>query len=519
MSRLTARSGPVALAATYGPALLMGVLATLVSLRTPLWRDEIATLSFAELPLADLLRGVSHVDGVMLPHYLISHLTQVVATGAFSLRLPSILAITIATAATAAIVCRWWGAGAGAVAGLTLALNPLAIQQGATARPYALAICFVALAALALCQALWPSQGASGWRARAPWFGYAVCLALAGLMHLFALFCVPAFLILAAVARRLGPWLLATAVGGVVVLPLTLFAFGQRNQVDWIQQPNLRSGLGALASLVTYRGDSAFGPLEAGVLGLLALVAVAAVLLVLRLPRAERLQEGGRVAFALVSFAGPWLLLLAISVVWTPYLRTTYLTPSLVGLGVLLGAVVGLGAGWATGTQPRGRRWRTAAVAAVVVAPLLLSSGMALNVVTRPWYIDDLPGLGRALTTAARPGDVLAVVQLHNEVGVASGLARVLGDDGYTAELQGQLVTGEQPRLGLRRIVSLDPVRTEPIDRVPATGAVWVVYTRGAISAEEFGKTARESLGCTASDLADVGSFGILRLANASCSR
>ena len=144
---------------------------------------------------------------------------------------------------------------------------------------------------------------------------------------------------------------------------------------------------------------------------------------------------------------------------------------------------------------------------------------MSLSVVTRPWYIDDFPGLGKALAGTARPGDVLAVVQLHNEVGVASGLARIIGDDGYTAELQGQLVTGGQPRLGLRRIVSLDPVRTEPIDGVPPTGAVWVVYTRGAISAEEFDQTSRAALGCTASDLADVGAFGILRLASGGCVR
>lgn len=496
----------------------MGVLATLVSLRTPLWRDEIATLSFAELPLADLIRGVSHVDGVMLPYYLISHLTQVVVPGAFSLRLPSVIAITTATAATAALVGRWWGPAAAAAAGLALALNPLAIQQGATARPYALAICFVALAALALAQALSPRAETSGWSSRAPWIGYAACLALAGLMHLFTLLCVPAFLILAAVARRLGPWLVATAVGGVAVLPLMLFAFGQRGQVDWIQQPTLRSGLGALASLVTFRGDSAFGPLEAGVLGLIAVLSMAAILLVLHLPKADRVREGGRVAFALASLGGPWLLLLAISVAWTPYLRTTYLTPSLVGFCVLVGAVAGLGASWASGSE-RNRRLRGAAVVALVLAPVALAAGMSLNVVTRAWYIDDLPGLGAALTGAARPGDVLAVVQLNNEVGVASGVARVIGDSGYTADLQAQLVAGEQPRLGLRRIIALEPVRTEPIDRVPATGEVWVVYTRGAISAEEFSKASQSSLGCTAVDLADVGSFGILRLANGGCTR
>jgi hypothetical protein len=360
--------------------------------------------------------------------------------------------------------------------------------------------------------------GVVGWRAHTPLFGYAACLALAGLMHLFALLCIPAFLILAAVAHRLGRCMLATGVGGALVLPLALFSFGQRNQVDWIQQPTLRSGLGALASLLTYRGDSAFGPLEAGVLVLVAVIAVAAVFLILRQPSADRLREAGRVGFALASFGGPWLVLFAISLTWTPYLRTTYLTPSLVGLGVLLGAVAGLGREWAADPGRRGR-WRVTAVVALVLAPLAISAAMSLNVVSRPWYIDDFPGLGRALTGAARPGDVLAVVQLHNEVGVASGLARVLGDDAYTAELQRQLVTGEQPQLGLRRIVSVDPVRTEPIDRVPPTGAVWVVYTRGAISAEEFDQASPASMGCSASDLVDTGSFGILRLARADCAR
>jgi mannosyltransferase len=483
-----------------------------------LWRDEIATLSFAELPLSDLGRAVTHVDGVMLPYYFIAHVTQVVMPGPLGLRLPSILGVTIAAAATAAIAGRSWGTWAAAVAGLALAVNPLAIQQGATARPYALATCFVALAGLALVQALWPSQGDGSRRRRGgPWVGYAACVALAGLMHLFALFCVPAFLLLALAARKLRPWLIATAAGGAVVLPLMLFAFAQRGQVDWIQRPTLRSGLGALATLLTFRGDANVGPLEALALVLAGLVAVAAVLLVRQFPAQERRTDAGVVGFALVGFAGPWLLLFGISLVWTPYLRNTYLTPSLVGFGVLLGAVSGLGGRWLARTG-RARGLWTGAVAAIVVAPLALSAVMSVNVVARPWYVDDFPGLGRALTAAAGPGDLVVVVQLHNEVGVASGLARVLGDDAETAALQRQLVTGDQPRLGLRRIVSLEPARTERIDRVPANGTVWVVYTRGAVTPEEF-TTEAASLGCGGSVLTDTGAFGILRLASATCTR
>jgi len=517
--RLTARSGPVALAATYGPALLMGVLATVVSLRTPLWRDEIATLSFAELPFADLMQAITHVDAVMLPYYVVAHLTQVVMPGPLGLRLPSILGVMIATAATAALAGRWWGPWAAGAGGLALAVNPLLITQGSTARPYALATCFVALAGLALAQALWPRNRPEGDTRTvvAPWVGYAVCVALAGLMHLFSLFCLPALLLLAIVARRTLRWLIATGLGVAVVLPLVVFAFGQRGQVDWIQRPTLRSGFGALATLLTFRGDANVGPTQWLALALAALAAVAGIAAVVLLPRSERLVEAGRVGFALLAFFGPWLMLFAISLVWTPYLRNTYLTPSLVGFGVLMGAIAGLGGRWVAGAG-RGGGWRRFAVASVVVAPLVLSAAMSVNVVVRPWYVDDIPGLGRAITAAAQPGDVIAVVQLHNEVGVASGLARVLGDVGYTTELQSQLVTGGQPALGLRRIVSLEPVRTEPIDRVPPTGAVWVVYTRGAISADDFSKGAA-SIGCRSSDLVDVGSYGILRLASASCTR
>ncbi|HEY3408002.1 MAG TPA: glycosyltransferase family 39 protein [Propionicimonas sp.] len=519
MVRLNARSGPVVLAATSGPALLVGILATVVSLRTPLWRDEIATLSFAELPFADLMQAITHVDSVLLPYYIVAHVTQVVMPGPLGLRLPSILGVMIATAATSAIAGRWWGSWAAGAAGLALAVNPLLITQGSTARPYALAICFVALAGLALAQALWPRSRPDGDTRTvvAPWVGYAVCIALAGLMHLFSLFCLPAFLLLALVARKPVRWLIATGLGVAVVLPLVLFAFGQRGQVDWIQRPTLRSGLGALATLLTFRGDANVGPTEALALALAALSAAAGIAGVWLLPRSQRLLEAGRVGFALVAFFGPWLMLFAISLVWTPYLRNTYLTPSLVGFGVLMGAVAGLGARWIAGAG-RGGRWRTVAVASVVAAPLVLSAAMSVNVVVRPWYVDDIPGLGRALTAVARPGDVVAVVQLHNEVGVASGLARVLGDSSYTTELQQQLVTGAQPALGLRRIVSLAPVRTEPIDRVPPTGAVWVVYTRGAISAEDF-STGAATIGCASSDLVDVGSYGILRLASANCTR
>ncbi len=499
------------------PSLVMAVLGALVAVRSPLWRDEIASLSFAELPLPDLFTAVTHVDGVMLPYYLVASLAQLLPPE-WAIRVPSVVAMTVAVGATAALARRWWGPVAAVVAGFAIALNPLAIQQAATARPYALATCFVALAALALDAAAGRRDVPDGGRGRPvlAWAAYAACLALAGLMHLFAILAVPAFLVLALVARRLLAWALATAAGLVAVVPLMLFAYGQRGQVDWISRPTLRSGIGALASVLTFRSDSAFGPYEALALGLVTVAAVLALVLAWRRPSGGRVRDLGRVGCALAAFGGPWLVLFAVSLAWTPFLRTTYLTPALVGLGLLLGGAAGLGTSWALAGR---RSWRLPVVAAIVAAPICASAVMAAAVVTRPWYVDDFPGLRRALGETLRTGDTLVVVQPHNEVGTASGVARASGDREWTAELQAQLVPGEQPRVGARRVDGVDPLRTTPLAAPPATGTVWVVYTRGAINAQDFGPVASGLLGCRGSTLTDVGAFGILRLADAGCVR
>ena len=169
---------------------------------------------------------------------------------------------------------------------------------------------------------------------------------------------------------------------------------------------------------------------------------------------------------------------------------------------------------WPSGGLPR---LGAILLSVVLVMPFFVGGYATAHVVSRRWYIDDYPVLGAALIENVEPGDSLAVVQLYNEVGVAGGVARAVSDGDYVAELQQQLVEGDQPEYGLRQVLTTQPFRT-----VPSAGAVhgrrvWMVYTRGAVEDEELADVFWRAFDCAAAEPQMVGSYGILRLAAAPC--
>lgn len=504
-----ARGCGAAALAVVGPGALALLLAGWVALRTPLWRDEIATLSFAQLSLPDLDRALAHVDAVFRPYYSLGHLVQLALPGPIGLRLPSVVGVVVAVLATSLLARRWWGTTSAVVAGLALALNPQVVQLGATARPYALAIAATALAGLSLDVAI--ERAARGRAAVWPFLGYAAALATAGWLHLFALLALPAFAVMALRRGRDGSFVLSTVAALAVVAPHALAAASQRGQVSWIPAPTPRSAAGSLASLTTARGDGWFGAPE--LLGAaLALTTAGVAVVLLRRRTGERADQLRRLGAAAALTAAPWGALLAVSVIATPYLRTPYLAPSTVGLALLLGALVGV-------ARHAGSDRRAPAasrlVAGLAVAQLAFSAVMTTTVLAMPWRVDDYPALATAIEDEVRPGDTLVVVQLYQEVGVASGLARAIDDDGYVELLQERLAAGTQPEIDVRVAAATDPIRTTAAAGTGGSGSWWVVWTRNAVTDDDLA-VLEPQIGCRPRT-ADVESYGILRLARLVC--
>ncbi|MGW7286281.1 glycosyltransferase family 39 protein [Streptomyces sp. NPDC054847] len=207
--------------------------------RPLLWGDELTSWDVASRSAAQLLGTVQRVDAVLAAYYLLLHAWMgVFGDSAMALRLPSALAMAGAAACVALIGQRLFGRRAGLAAGLLFALIPAVSRYGQEARPYAMVVCAVALATLLLLRAL--DRPGSRWR----WAGYALSLAVVGLLHLVALTVVVGHL--AAVATRacgkrrtLLRFAVAVLAATACATPVLLMGRAQSGrQISWIPKPD-----------------------------------------------------------------------------------------------------------------------------------------------------------------------------------------------------------------------------------------------------------------------------------------
>ncbi|MFC8099359.1 glycosyltransferase family 39 protein [Streptomyces sp. NPDC057363] len=120
------------------------------------WRDEHATWWAASLAFRDLYELTLHVDLVLAPYYVFTHLwMSVFGDSLTALRLASALAMAVAGGLVGLLGRRvsgsTWG---GLVAGALFALVPTVARYGQEARPYAFAMTAALLSFLALLRAL-----------------------------------------------------------------------------------------------------------------------------------------------------------------------------------------------------------------------------------------------------------------------------------------------------------------------------------------------------------------------------
>ncbi|MEU2793606.1 glycosyltransferase family 39 protein [Streptomyces sp. NPDC007100] len=225
------------------------------------WRDEAVTWQVGQRSVAEIWHMLDEVDVVHGLYYMLMHgVFEVFGTGTAVLRMPSVLAVAVAAAATAAAGRRLAGPWAGLAAGLVLALIPNIQHYAQEGRAYALVTAGVATATWILVSATGrtPSAARAGRLVRraGPWAAYAAVLLTTALLNWFSLFVLPAHAVTVLVARRRGrrslllPWSVSAAVVVAGALPLILASRAQSGQVSWIKPVAVSTLLGVAALLL-----------------------------------------------------------------------------------------------------------------------------------------------------------------------------------------------------------------------------------------------------------------------------
>lgn len=333
-----------------------------------MWGDESVTYQLAHRDLTQIWRTAQHVDLVHAFYYAIMHeIYGLVGGGLLTLRLPSVLAMSVAAAGVGLLGLRLAGPCAGLLAGLVFPLIPQIQRYTQEGRSYAMVCALVTWATYALVACV---VRHTRWR----WMAYGSTMLLACLLHEFAVLALAAHgitLLISGVPRAvLRAWSVAAVCVVAGLLPLAIRSSGQSGQVAWIAWPDPVQFLGFLAMAVVgmrcaRRPIPVRGPIQ--------LPALALPILVL-----------------------PGLLLLLFSPV-KPLFVDRYVLYSCIGFALLLGA----------GIDRFHKRLSSLAsrVAALAVLAALLPPSLYLR--TPHSRHDDVIAIGNAVRHAGRPGDGL----------------------------------------------------------------------------------------------------------------
>ncbi len=400
-----------------------------------LWRDEAYTRDAITRPVGKIFALLAHTDAVHGAYYLLMHVVAgVIGTSATALRFPSLCAMVVATAFTAAIGRRAAtlvqapdaaaGRGAlvpaltGLLSGMVFATAPFMTYYAQTARSYAVVTMFATIASYLLLRA-YPG---GGWRW---WSAYGVAVALTGLFNVFGLLILAAHgvtLLLTATTgparpgRRIGRlpvgWLAASAGAVIVLVPLLRLTYSQRGQISWLTRPDFET-------IVSLCRDFAGSNGLIVPFGLLALGGVAACCL------ADDWRPLNPAAIALPWLVVPPFLLIAVSFA-DPVYDERYVEFCLPALAILVASgLVGLvRLAFSPRLRQAGRGWLPLAAAAVVVLGLAVLLVGPQGTIRQSSQRPDNLRLASAIVAAnERPGDVVFYLPLN---------ARVLGT-GYPA--------------------------------------------------------------------------------------
>ena len=227
------------------PALL-GLLGFVISFagswRPSFWGDEGASVMSAERSLPSLFRMLGNVDAVHGTYYLFLHYwTGLFGSSELSARLPSAIAIGVATAGTFVLARSLVNERLALVAALVFVILPRVTYSGAEARSAALATAVAVWSTVILVRGL-RATGASVNIRRSLWAGYAALLAAGIYLFLDFALILPAHALAVLVLsdagatrkRMLGSWGLSTAIALVVAGPVLFFGLSEHEQIAFL---------------------------------------------------------------------------------------------------------------------------------------------------------------------------------------------------------------------------------------------------------------------------------------------
>ena len=393
-----------------------------------LWRDEAYTKDAITRPVGQIFTLLGHMDAVHGAYYLLLHfVAAAIGTSATALRFPSLCAMVVATACTAAIGRRTAAlaqqansadhgrlnvpALTGFLSGMVFATAPFMTYYAQLARSYAIVTMFATIATYLLLRAY--PDGRWRW-----WWAYAAAVAFTGLFNLFGLLILAAHgvtLLLTDARGQQGRgrgigrlplrWLAACAAALIVLGPLLRVAHGQQGQIAWLTRPDINT-IKRLAEDFAGSKD---------LLVPFALLALAG-LVVACLP--DDWRPLNPVAIALPWLVVPPFLMIAASYV-KPVYDERYVEFCLPALAILVGAglvgIVRLAS--AAPVRRMGLAWVPVALAAVVVlglAALLVGpQGAIRQTAARP---DNLRLASAIVAANEQPGDVVFYIPVNMHV-------------------------------------------------------------------------------------------------------
>jgi mannosyltransferase len=481
---------------------VIGVLATLVSLAgswiPSVWSDEAATMAAATRTWGQLWTLVQHVDIVHALYYAVIHgWFDLVGVSAFTLRLPSAIAVGLGAAGVVVLGRRLHSAPFGALAGVLFAFLPRVTWMGIEGRSSAMSTAAAVWLTILFLRALDPgdqtadnadagdqpaasTRSADGNRARSRWLawwaGYGIAAAFGITLSIYLALLVIAHgitvLLRCGASRRLAAWAFAGLGGLALASPVVLTAKTQSGQVGWIRQTGFKS----VKSVVIDQWFGTYGVKSAPV-ALLAWFLIGFGLYVAlrrRPPRSWPLLQ---------QLAIPWLLfptaaLFLYSMVGTPLYAAKYLAFCSPAVALLIAAGIGslarqrlrLGA---TGARPGPRRLRQVAVIAVIV--------LALPSYAYARKADAKDGSDWKLAAARiaahdQRGDAVLFGNLYNNRGVSRGSSRSVeyAYPGDFDNLRDVEADGQPPPRDAEFGSSAPFSQTAP--KLGDASRVWVVY-------------------------------------------
>lgn len=461
-----------------GPPLLTLALALWGITGPSYWRDEAATLAATERTFVRMIAMLGHVDAVHGAYYVLMWpVVRLGGTAELTTRLPSALAMAAATAGVVAIGQRLAGRAAGLVAGLVFAVLPEVSWFAQDARSYAIVTALAVAASYLLLRVL-DSGGQRRWL-----LAYAAGLTVLGLFNIFSLLLVPAHAVTVALTaqrhracwraqgryeRRCARWPASPAAGWaaaagaavVVVSPLIVAGWAQRQQISWIRPAGV-------AGALTVRLLIGPEPLTVTTL----LITACAVAGAAAGPGGLRACWPPR----LLSLAVPWALLpatvlVAVSLVHPVWLFR-YVLFCIPAVALLIGATV----------ASLGRPAGAAALAVIVLLglPMQVSSRQVLG------HGDGIRGADRVIAALRQPGDGVYWAQDGMRTAAVAypyGLAQLrdvaLGRTAAADErLSGSNVTGPRLRQRLRAAWRLWVLEIHQDSPVPLLGQLGFLRT------------------------------------------